>query len=813
MSLAEFFTRLLQCRRLRVGILLVALATAVPAGCAMQGLYARLNSDLEALLPANSAAVLGVQTLRQRMEGSQHLAIVIRGGRSGPPLEFATKLGARLGAYAATQPGLIRSVRTDVAAERSFGRIYGAFYIPLADLQNVHAQLSQGIQAYRQDASSARGAPARDAAADTLAARLRILARKLDPFADRFPGDRLVSNDGRVALVLVFLSTADTGTAMTGPIVARVQAEVAALDPASRGLEIGYAGDVAIAVEELSALRADIGVSALLVILGIGVALGLYFRWWGALLAIAVPLGIGTAWGFGLASLFVHSLCSSTAFLGSIVVGNGINAGIILVSRYTDERRRGAAPPDAVRVAVRRTWGSTLAATLAASAGYASLMISSFRGFNEFAVIGSIGMLSCWCATYLLLPVILLSLDRRGHVVTPHGRLTGLVGAGLEFLVARRARMVLLVGGALLLASLIAAARFDASRIEYDMSRLRSRDSAIHGEGYWSRQMDAVLGRNFTGVVLMSDTAADAAKVAANLHEAVTREPLRSVASTVVTPDDLIPADLAQRREEIRATVALLPLPVRGLVPLDVRRSLKPLLAAAEAPELTPAQLPELLALGLRERDGQFGRTSILQQSLDGSTWNGALTIRAAEALRRVADQAHPPARIAGGFFVSGEILEALEHDALPTTLAAFAGVVLVVLLLFRLRPESLQVIAALLAGVTLLAGAIMALNLRINFLNFMAFPITFGIGVEYAINMLQRFRETPGDLAAVLRRTGSAVALCSFTTILGYGSLLAARNQALFSFGVVAVLGEIACLTTALLLPAALRLRADPAP
>jgi hypothetical protein len=44
-------------------------------------------------------------------------------------------------------------------------------------------------------------------------------------------------------------------------------------------------------------------------------------------------------------------------------------------------------------------------------------------------------------------------------------------------------------------------------------------------------------------------------------------------------------------------------------------------------------------------------------------------------------------------------------------------------------------------------------------------------------------------------------------TTILGYSSLLLAKNRALFLFGLLAVLGEIACLTTAVVvLPAFLR-------
>ena len=53
---------------------------------------------------------------------------------------------------------------------------------------------------------------------------------------------------------------------------------------------------------------------------------------------------------------------------------------------------------------------------------------------------------------------------------------------------------------------------------------------------------------------------------------------------------------------------------------------------------------------------------------------------------------------------------------------------------------------------------------------------------------------------------TGAAVALCSWTTIVGYGSLLAASNQALNGFGMMAIIGEVVCLSAAIVaLPALL--------
>jgi predicted RND superfamily exporter protein len=61
-------------------------------------------------------------------------------------------------------------------------------------------------------------------------------------------------------------------------------------------------------------------------------------------------------------------------------------------------------------------------------------------------------------------------------------------------------------------------------------------------------------------------------------------------------------------------------------------------------------------------------------------------------------------------------------------------------------------------------------------------------------------------DVRGAVRGTGGAVSLCSATTIIGYSSLLVAKNLGLFYFGFLAVLGEVTCLTVAVVvLPAAL--------
>jgi predicted RND superfamily exporter protein len=104
-------------------------------------------------------------------------------------------------------------------------------------------------------------------------------------------------------------------------------------------------------------------------------------------------------------------------------------------------------------------------------------------------------------------------------------------------------------------------------------------------------------------------------------------------------------------------------------------------------------------------------------------------------------------------------------------------------------------------------------LGVRLNFLNFMALPITLGVGVDYAVNVVSRVREEGGDALAALHGGGGAVVLCSLTTVLGYLALLFSINRAVSSLGLVAVLGELTCLTAAMLvLPAALSLQREKA-
>jgi len=129
-----------------------------------------------------------------------------------------------------------------------------------------------------------------------------------------------------------------------------------------------------------------------------------------------------------------------------------------------------------------------------------------------------------------------------------------------------------------------------------------------------------------------------------------------------------------------------------------------------------------------------------------------------------------------------------------------------VVILILGVRRQAAVTLLCGASGVFLLLSAASLLGIRINFLDFVALPITIGIGIDYSVNIAARHRaEGRGSAGRILVAAGPAVALCSFTTVVGYASLLFSANQGIRSFGFAALIGEVTCIAAAIALAPAL--------
>ncbi|MDP9036986.1 MAG: MMPL family transporter [Myxococcota bacterium] len=785
-----------------------ALLLAIPASYRTFELYAHLRSELEQLLPESAPSVVAIRELRARVPGSQYLGVVADAPDedSLPAAErLLDDLASRVHQY---PPDLVRAVRTGDEVERTFIANHAPLYMDFEDLDTIRRRIEA-----RRDWQTAKetgalldeGAPPPPLDFEDIQKNYEGASR-----ANRFDDGRFASKRLHRALMLIEVGEFDTGRRRGEALLDRVKADLRALDPDRRapGLRIGFTGDVAINVEETQALVTDLSVSSVLVIALVIAVIVFYYQWWRSVFILLPPLLLATVFAFALASLpplRVAELNSNTAFLGSIILGNGINFGIVLLGRYVEERRLGRTVRDAM---VHGVWGArtgTLSAALAAGVSYASLALTSFRGFRQFGFIGGAGMVLSWLFAFVLMPPLAAWCDRAPRLPAPRRDLM----AGLGRFVQRFKIPILLTGAVLALCAGWAVRGFGPDQIETDFSKLRRADTWTAGEGYWGRRMDELLGTYVTPTMILADDADQARAIGKELRHQPGSSALGASIASVRTVDDVLPRDQEQKIRTADAIREDLTPAIRASLTDQQRKLVDDLFGRGPLRPVGVTDVPATLLAGLQERSGAIGRTVLVYPRPDLSLWERkpladfVAGLRGAAAIRVSPEE--KPARVAGALALSSDILDSVRRDGAIASVAAFVGVVGVVLLLLRARESTVLVLGSLLVGVLWMAGASTALGIKINFANFIAFPITFGIGVDYSVNVASRWElDGRGPMAAVVRTTGGAVLLCSATTIIGYSSLLLAQNRALFLFGLLAVLGEIACLATAVVvLPA----------
>ena len=134
--------------------------------------------------------------------------------------------------------------------------------------------------------------------------------------------------------------------------------------------------------------------------------------------------------------------------------------------------------------------------------------------------------------------------------------------------------------------------------------------------------------------------------------------------------------------------------------------------------------------------------------------------------------------------------------------LAAFA-VFVTLLLTFRRLSKTLAALAPLIAGYVAMAGGLGLLRIPLTIGNVAAFPLLFGIGIDYGIHVVERTRVTGRGEVIILGRDGldRAMFVAAATTLTGFLALSISRHPGLSSFGVAVALGIAGSAVTARLI------------
>jgi uncharacterized protein len=369
--------------------------------------------------------------------------------------------------------------------------------------------------------------------------------------------------------------------------------------------------------------------------------------------------------------------------------------------------------------------------------------------------------------------------------------------------VARYPRALVAVGAIGAIAALAVLPRYLGDPFEYDFRRLRTPLDPDVAEV--TQRADQIYGRSQSPIVFLADNDAQVPELAAAIR-ARDQAAGGHIVGRITTLADFIPGTAAEQRQKL-ATIA----EIRGLV--GEARDLASPEDAEKLAKWTPpddlaviqtADLPEGILHPFRDRTCEIAPLVVVYRASQISNWDGHDLLKLSSVVRAVPVGGEVKYSTGNAVIFAG-MLEAILNDGPLATLVSFLGVVLIVIVLARGLRGAAIVVGALLLGVLWTIGAAALLDVRINVVDFIALPITFGIGVDYAINIYVRLREEPERAAHVVRTSGGAVALCSLTTTIGYASLLVAANHALRSFGQLAILGELGCVLAALLVtPAA---------
>jgi len=776
-----------------VSIVLAGLATFVAS-------HLPIHSDLSYLLPQDARSVTDLRAIGARARVLGTAMVVVESGDPAARRQAAIQLRDKI-----VKLALVSSVTFDDRVKRDYGWNNRWLFASLADLQQAKAAIEGKIRQAKLDANPlfidldepAPAKPGEGDAADKLRKRLH------DAELEQAKTGELVGPDGKVQIMIVRTAFSSGDVDKDNQLFAELKQIRDEVVRAVPGVEVGLAGDIIVSIAERDSILNGVflatGVTVSLVML----VLIWFFRSALAVGALSWSLAVGTVTTFAFTYVAIGHLNLATAFLSSIVIGNGINVGILVTARYLEELRHGRDGVDALAGALSNTIAGTLTAALTAAVAYASLMITVFRGFRHFGVIGGVGILLCWCAAYTVLPAALSiarHLGLRPRTEPPIGRwLAKLLPShlGITAIVT-----ISLIAGA----GAITVHYLADDPVESNFKNLRSHSPAIAEQNRWMHQIDVAFGQGIdAGFVIALPRREDVLPLKQRLRASdADLAPRDKLFAHLVSLDDLLPSQQPEKLAVLAKIRELLSPQVLDQLDDSDRAELAQLRPPDDLHALGDTDIPEALAWPFIEADGSRGKLMLATAGTGYEVWDAHDTVRFVDKVRAL--QVPREVHFGGVSFVFADVLEAVLSDGPRASLAALLGAILMVVLVVGRNRHGFVTVVCGLGGTMLMLGSSALLGLKINFLDFVALPITIGIGIEYAVNIVTRERqEGPGSGRHAIATTGSAVALCSYTTIVGYGSLMLSQNLGIRSFGLAAMIGEVACLAVALFLAPAL--------
>lgn len=804
-----------------------------------------LESNILDLIPAGNRQV---DTLKEALEdfGSiDYLLILLEAGEEddADALEdFADRFADRLGGLA----GLVEYVDYRFELEDDFLELLyenAILFLPPDRLGELEARLTdEAIDRRLQEIRLGQNTPIALVMADLATADpLQLMPLFLDRLLSGNQGALKIDiSDGYYlardssALIMLVKPTGPSQDvefdkrliASVEQVEQQVRDELAEEGDTAAGIGVRYSGNYAMVVDESALIQVDVARNLLVSLFAVSALYFLCYRRFAALLYSSVPLLIGQALTFGLAFLVLQwglsrGLNAASSAFTALLMGLGTDFVIVIYARYVEERHAGKSLAQATELMIGETGLGVFTGAITSAGTFLALCTSQFRGLWDLGFLIGFGILLCAVAILFLVPAMITWNEGVRKRKVDAVKKLHLQSFLLEYLIpfSARHRTLVIVG----VLAVTAGAGYLALRLDFDdtIGALRSERSAA-----FKTQQE--IGRKFGASLsyMMAIAEAPTEREAIELTEKIEERVQPYLADGTIGSFDSVltylPPDAQQQR--ILAAVAA---DTRGA--FDPQRIRTAFLAAQDRNGFRENAFTEFLDRldGLLAPRQQIGLQDLQRRGMDRllnryvAVDPGRVRIVTYMFLAERKWKREPPPGLvealtgdAPGIVVTGTNVVNTEFRMIfmrEAPRAVLIGLVVVFVLLwvdFRSLKLTGIALTQLICGVIMMLGAMRVAGLELNYVNAFVATMILGVGIDYSIHLVHRLSLSRGKIEPGLLETGKAVVIAALTNIAGFGTLALGNYPALRSFGLVALLGSVTCLFTALTLVPAIMVR-----
>jgi uncharacterized protein len=765
------------------------------------------DSDILNLLPADNPAVKGLKIYNSEFTQTRELAFLLTWKeRPADPDNYREIFLERL----RVEPWVHR-VLDAPPLETSGGRkTIHEILVPL--LLNLPAQQFAAVLSdISPDAIRSRiGRLAAQTAAGSPRARfelendpLGLAARAAKPvwqtvaISETF---NLSSADGTAVIVPVITNQTDLSAEACRATMEQVRRFINATQKelGSGGPDISVTGRAAYVDEIEGSMQRDIATTSLVSLFCVTALFWVGFRRLLPLIGIALLLALTAVTTMACGTLLFAKLNIIAISFCSILFGLGDDFSLLLCQRFYQSRSAGTNREAAIAESISQCTPGILWVALTTGIGFLALCFSGSRGFAQLGVLVALGVLLC----AVLMPVFLF-------LFTGNAPATMAASAGPTRAFVRQCWETpnrILGGAAVLFLAAAALSLAPWRSLRFDISPASLEPRNIPAAKTLAAMMEK-FPATFEPVMIVLPQP-ESGNLAA-LDDVLQRLKNESFIETNSSPSALVldPTRMQANAESSRSR--------------DLAASRQALLDAIAASNLHASAFTETLSILDALQEEEHPTSDWSRYLSPASPWWFLLDRMVSPESGAAIAYARTPPQITGA---QREQIAELVQTAVPsalvtgwsqalTSLTAWAykellvfggAVTLVILTILGLvyRDARLWLLHTM-SLVAAAAGTIATLKLLeipINLLNVLAFPLMLGVGVDYGTHIILTAQER-GDVISNLPNVLKPIVLSGLTTATGFGSLMLAQNVALSGLGTICAIGVSWCLLASLLI------------